>query len=182
MPSENSSLTDGIFLFYPDRYKCSPKQIHDYYNLPTLRLLGGAVIRAGVGAQARADAKIILEGIKSSVHTETVSNSKSALWQKQAGRGSTVETLNHLVHAKPNIIIHLIKCPCITPCRFNSMSIFSGKHIRHRLIAWVSVIARVINHHAISTPLNRLTRKCFIGCYTTVRQSQLRKMTAICIN
>lgn len=64
MPSENSSLTDGIFLFYPDRYKCSPKQIHDYYNLPTLRLLGGAVIRAGVGAQARADAKIILEGIK----------------------------------------------------------------------------------------------------------------------
>ena len=55
--------------------------------------LGGAVIRAGVGAQARVDAKIILEGIKSSVYTETVSNSKSALWQKQAGRGSIVETL-----------------------------------------------------------------------------------------
>ena len=55
--------------------------------------LGGAIIRAGVGTQARADAKIILEGIKSSVHTETVSNSKSAVWQKQAGRGSSVETL-----------------------------------------------------------------------------------------
>lgn len=55
--------------------------------------LGGAVIRAGVGEQARADAKIILEGIKSSIHTETVSSSKSALWQKQAGRGSNIETL-----------------------------------------------------------------------------------------
>ena len=55
--------------------------------------LGGAVIRAGVGDQARSDAKIILEGIKSSIHTETVSSSKSALWQKQAGRGSNIETL-----------------------------------------------------------------------------------------
>ena len=55
--------------------------------------LGGATIRAGVGEQARADAKIILEGIKSSIHTETVSSSKSALWQKQAGRGSNIETL-----------------------------------------------------------------------------------------
>lgn len=55
--------------------------------------LGGAVIRAGVGDQARADAKIILEGIKSSIHTEIVSSSKSALWQKQAGRGSNIETL-----------------------------------------------------------------------------------------
>ena len=55
--------------------------------------LGGAVIRAGVGDQARADAKIILEGIKSSIHTETVSSSKSILWQKQAGRGSNIETL-----------------------------------------------------------------------------------------
>ncbi|HEZ3230522.1 TPA: S-layer family protein [Neisseria meningitidis] len=55
--------------------------------------LGGAAIRAGVGDQARADAKIILEGIKSSVRTETVSSSKSALWQKQAGHGSNIETL-----------------------------------------------------------------------------------------
>ncbi|HEZ6767762.1 TPA: DUF637 domain-containing protein [Neisseria meningitidis] len=55
--------------------------------------LGGATIRAGVGEQARADAKIILEGIKSSIHTETVSSSKSTLWQKQAGRGSNIETL-----------------------------------------------------------------------------------------
>ncbi|WP_240637554.1 DUF637 domain-containing protein, partial [Neisseria meningitidis] len=55
--------------------------------------LGGATIRAGVGEQARADAKILLEGIKSSIHTETVSSSKSTLWQKQAGRGSNIETL-----------------------------------------------------------------------------------------
>ncbi|WP_164734431.1 DUF637 domain-containing protein, partial [Neisseria meningitidis] len=55
--------------------------------------LGGAVIRAGVGEQARADAKIILEGIKTTIHNETVSSSKSALWQKQAGRGSNIETL-----------------------------------------------------------------------------------------
>ncbi len=55
--------------------------------------LGGATIRAGVGEQARADAKIILEGIKSSIHTETVSSSKSTLWQKQAGWGSNIETL-----------------------------------------------------------------------------------------
>ncbi|MCL5865508.1 S-layer family protein, partial [Neisseria meningitidis] len=55
--------------------------------------LGGATIRAGVGEQARADAKIILEGIKSTIHNETVSSSKSALWQKQAGRGSNIETL-----------------------------------------------------------------------------------------
>ncbi|MCG3354118.1 DUF637 domain-containing protein [Neisseria meningitidis] len=55
--------------------------------------LGGAAIRAGVGDQARADAKIILEGIKSSVRTETVSSSKSTLWQKQAGWGSNIETL-----------------------------------------------------------------------------------------
>ncbi|HEZ3805763.1 TPA: S-layer family protein, partial [Neisseria meningitidis] len=55
--------------------------------------LGGAVIRAGVGDQARADAKIILEGIKTTIHNETVSSSKSALWQKQAGRGSNIETL-----------------------------------------------------------------------------------------
>ncbi len=55
--------------------------------------LGGAVIRAGAGAQARADAKVILEGIKNSVYTETVSTGKSALWQKQAGRGSNIETL-----------------------------------------------------------------------------------------
>ncbi|HGO8963985.1 TPA: DUF637 domain-containing protein, partial [Neisseria meningitidis] len=39
------------------------------------------------------DAKIILEGIKSSIHTETVSSSKSTLWQKQAGWGSNIETL-----------------------------------------------------------------------------------------
>ncbi|WP_025462766.1 DUF637 domain-containing protein [Neisseria meningitidis] len=55
--------------------------------------LGGAAIRAGVGDQARADAKIILEGIKTTIHNETVSSSKSALWQKQAGRGSNIETL-----------------------------------------------------------------------------------------
>ncbi|WP_118819909.1 DUF637 domain-containing protein, partial [Neisseria meningitidis] len=34
-----------------------------------------------------------LEGIKTTIHNETVSSSKSTLWQKQAGRGSNIETL-----------------------------------------------------------------------------------------
>ena len=55
--------------------------------------LQGAVIQAGVGDKARADAKIILKGIKTTVSTEEKSNSKSAVWQSMAGKGSTVETL-----------------------------------------------------------------------------------------
>ncbi|MGR3806839.1 two-partner secretion domain-containing protein [Pasteurella testudinis] len=53
-----------------------------------------AQIRVGVGAQARKDAKIIFEGIKTKVTEIHRSESKSALWQSMKDRGSIVETLD----------------------------------------------------------------------------------------
>ncbi|MFQ3108684.1 DUF637 domain-containing protein, partial [Neisseria meningitidis] len=55
--------------------------------------LFGADIQAGVGEKARADAKIILKGIVDRIQTEEKLESNSTVWQKQAGSGSTVETL-----------------------------------------------------------------------------------------
>ncbi|MDO5638606.1 MAG: DUF637 domain-containing protein [Neisseria sp.] len=55
--------------------------------------LSGANIQAGVGENARKDAKIILQGIKTTVQKEETSESKSAVWQRMAGSGSVVETL-----------------------------------------------------------------------------------------
>ncbi|TNG94718.1 hypothetical protein FHQ19_06585, partial [Pasteurellaceae bacterium UScroc12] len=55
--------------------------------------LTGANIQAGVGEHARKDAKIIFEGIKTKITTVKTSESTSAVWQKQAGSGSVVETL-----------------------------------------------------------------------------------------
>ncbi|HEZ1946771.1 TPA: S-layer family protein, partial [Neisseria meningitidis] len=55
--------------------------------------LSGADIQAGVGEKARADAKIILKGIVNRIQTEEKLESNSTVWQKQAGSGSTVETL-----------------------------------------------------------------------------------------
>ncbi|MCQ9327762.1 DUF637 domain-containing protein, partial [Neisseria dentiae] len=55
--------------------------------------LSGADIQAGVGEKARADAKIILKGIVNRIQTEEKLESNSTVWQKQAGQGSTVETL-----------------------------------------------------------------------------------------
>ncbi|HEZ2528307.1 TPA: S-layer family protein, partial [Neisseria meningitidis] len=55
--------------------------------------LFGADIQAGVGEKARADAKIILKGIVNRIQTEEKLESNSTVWQKQAGSGSTVETL-----------------------------------------------------------------------------------------
>ena len=46
----------------------------------------------GIG-KARADAKIILKGIVNRIQTEEKLESNSTVWQKQAGSGSTVETL-----------------------------------------------------------------------------------------
>nr|WP_234395958.1 DUF637 domain-containing protein [Neisseria wadsworthii] len=57
-------------------------------------MLEKADIRAGVGDKARADAKIILQGIVTHVHTEENSKSNSTVWQSMAGKGSTVETLS----------------------------------------------------------------------------------------
>lgn len=55
--------------------------------------LSGADIQAGVGEKARADAKIILKGIVNRIQSEEKLDSNSTVWQKQAGQGSTVETL-----------------------------------------------------------------------------------------
>lgn len=55
--------------------------------------LSGANIQAGVGEKARADAKIILKGIVNRVQSEEKLDLNSSVWQKQVGRGSTVETL-----------------------------------------------------------------------------------------
>ncbi|MBJ1829910.1 S-layer family protein [Neisseria meningitidis] len=55
--------------------------------------LSGADIQVGVGEKARADAKIILKGIVNRIQTEEKLESNSTVWQKQAGSGSTVETL-----------------------------------------------------------------------------------------
>ena len=55
--------------------------------------LSGADIQAGVGEKVRADAKIILKGIVNRIQTEEKLESNSTVWQKQAGSGSTVETL-----------------------------------------------------------------------------------------
>ncbi|HEZ7127064.1 TPA: DUF637 domain-containing protein [Neisseria meningitidis] len=55
--------------------------------------LAGADIQAGVGEKARVDAKIILKGIVKRIQSEEKLETNSTVWQKQAGRGSTIETL-----------------------------------------------------------------------------------------
>ncbi|EGC64206.1 hypothetical protein NMB9615945_1666 [Neisseria meningitidis 961-5945] len=55
--------------------------------------LSGADIQAGVGEKARADAKIILKGIVNRIQSEEKLETNSTVWQKQAGRGSNIETL-----------------------------------------------------------------------------------------
>jgi filamentous hemagglutinin len=55
--------------------------------------LTGAHIQAGVGENARSDAKIILQGIKTTVTTANTRESNSVVWQKMSGEGSTTQTL-----------------------------------------------------------------------------------------
>lgn len=55
--------------------------------------LSGAHIQAGVGPNARADAQIILEGIKKTVTESKTKESNYVVWQRQLGSGSTVETM-----------------------------------------------------------------------------------------
>ena len=55
--------------------------------------LQGVDIQVGVGEKARNDAKIVLKGIKTITSTEESSESKSAVWQRQAGHGQIIETL-----------------------------------------------------------------------------------------
>lgn len=55
--------------------------------------LTGAHIQAGVGEKTRSDAKIILQGIKTTVTTANTRESNSVVWQKMSGEGSTAQTL-----------------------------------------------------------------------------------------
>ena len=55
--------------------------------------LRGANIQVGVGDNARADASIILEGIKRRVVESRTKKSDMVVWQSDSGSGSTVETL-----------------------------------------------------------------------------------------
>jgi hypothetical protein len=50
-------------------------------------------ISAGVGPNARADAQIILEGIRKTVTESQTKESNYVVWQRQLGSGSTVETM-----------------------------------------------------------------------------------------
>eukprot|EP01031_Cornospumella_fuschlensis_P028198 gene28198-34050_t len=50
-------------------------------------------IQAGVGEKARADARIILEGVKTSVFHQRTKESNYVVWQKQINQGSHTETL-----------------------------------------------------------------------------------------
>lgn len=50
-------------------------------------------IQAGVGEKARADARIILEGVKTEVFQQRTKESNYVVWQKQINQGSNTETL-----------------------------------------------------------------------------------------
>jgi filamentous hemagglutinin len=55
--------------------------------------LAGAQLEAGVGERARADARIILEGIRSSTTQTRTRESNHVLWQSMVNQGSVSETL-----------------------------------------------------------------------------------------
>ncbi|MDH2925011.1 filamentous hemagglutinin family protein [Nicoletella semolina] len=55
--------------------------------------LTGANIQVGVGDKARKDAKLILQGIKSTIQNEERRQSNALVWQKMAGRGELSENL-----------------------------------------------------------------------------------------
>jgi len=54
---------------------------------------GTALFQAGVGEKPRADARILLEGLKHSVSERRTLEAESTLWQKQLDQGSVLETL-----------------------------------------------------------------------------------------
>jgi hypothetical protein len=54
---------------------------------------GSAAFKADVGERARADARIILEGVKTEVFQQRTKESNYVLWQKQLNQGSRTETL-----------------------------------------------------------------------------------------
>ena len=54
---------------------------------------GGYAFNAGVGEKARADARIILEGVKTTVQQSRTSKSDAVVWQTLTNSGSNTETL-----------------------------------------------------------------------------------------
>ena len=54
---------------------------------------GGYAFNAGVGEKARADARVILEGVKTTVQQSKTSKSDYVVWQSQSGSGSNTQTL-----------------------------------------------------------------------------------------
>jgi filamentous hemagglutinin len=53
----------------------------------------GSPFQARVGGRARADARIILEGVKTEVYNQRTKESNYVVWQKQLNQGSRTETL-----------------------------------------------------------------------------------------
>jgi filamentous hemagglutinin len=53
----------------------------------------GSPFHSGVGERARADARIILEGVKTEVFQQRTRESNYVVWQKQLNQGSLTETL-----------------------------------------------------------------------------------------
>jgi filamentous hemagglutinin len=58
-----------------------------------VRAGGGYAINAGVGDAARADARIILEGVKTTVQQSRTAKSDHVVWQSMSGSGSTTQTM-----------------------------------------------------------------------------------------
>ena len=58
-----------------------------------IRAGGGYAFNAGVGEKARVDARIILEGVKTTVQQSRTAKSDYVVWQSQSGSGSTAQTL-----------------------------------------------------------------------------------------
>jgi len=58
-----------------------------------VRYGGSAVFNAGVGEKARTDARIILEGVKTTTTQTRTREANYVVWQKQVNQGRTAETL-----------------------------------------------------------------------------------------
>ena len=57
------------------------------------RRVGARTHSAGVGEKARADARIILEGVKSTISQQRLKESNYVVWQSQVNQGSATESL-----------------------------------------------------------------------------------------
>ena len=64
-----------------------------HFNFALMKRCAYAAFNAGVGEKARADARIILEGIKNSTTQTRTKGSNYVVWQKQVNQGTSQETL-----------------------------------------------------------------------------------------